>query len=79
MLLTLEVQVYVAHSLPSGFRISLLSVAKQVSFDELRQNRAEAQLDIPLLSPDLRVLDHVLARQSDLDGEVADLQHLGNG
>jgi hypothetical protein len=50
------------------------SISKKGTYDRIRDDRAYLQLEVPLLPEGVRMMDHVLPRELNLDGKVAKLQ-----
>jgi hypothetical protein len=54
------------------------SLTKEVALDELRYDRDDHLVDVPLLPANVRVVNHVLSRKSDPDWKFAKLHNFGD-
>ncbi len=56
----------------------LYSVSEQIALDQLRDDRSHPQLDAPLLSANVRVVDHILSCQTKPNGKWVKFHHLAD-
>ena len=57
-------------------RSSLFTI--EVALDELRYDRDDHQLDVPLLPANVWMVDHILSRKSDPNRKFAELHNFGD-
>ena len=65
-----------SHSCTSSVARLLFASLKQDALDELRNDRSDLDLHVPLLSGDPGMHRHVLHRELNLDGQTPKLHHL---